>query len=212
MMSETPRPGPAAFWGRLAKVYDASFVQDVIYRPVQDLVIDELRALGPSRIADVGCGTGQMAARIATELRPREMYGIDLSEEMLEQARARSNDVTWMHGPAEQLPLDDGSVDVITSTEAFHWFRQGAALTDFHRVLTPGGHVVIGVLNPFLRTAGLVADIFASGAGGGHFPRWREMETLLSEAGFRLVRRTRVRRPIVGRLPPHYVTVAQRDS
>jgi ubiquinone/menaquinone biosynthesis C-methylase UbiE len=185
-------------------------VQAFIYRPVQDLVIHELRALGPSRIADVGCGTGQLASRIAAEPRPIGVYGIDLSEEMLGQARARSTDVTWMHGAAEQLPLDDASVDAITSTEAFHWFRQGAALTDFHRALAPGGHVIIGVLNPFLRSAGVVADAFASGAGGGHFPRWREMETLLTDAGFRLVRRTRVRRPIVGRLPPHYVTVAQR--
>jgi ubiquinone/menaquinone biosynthesis C-methylase UbiE len=191
-------------------VYDAGFVQAFIYRPVQDVVLDALRELGPSRIADVGCGTGQLAARIATELRPPVMYGIDLSQEMLQQARARSDAVKWIHGAAEQLPLGDGSVDVVTSTEAFHWFRQGAALTDFHRVLAPGGHVVIGVLNPFLRTSGLVVDTFASGAGGGHFPRWREMETLLSGAGFRTVQRTRIRRPIVGRLPPHYVTVAQR--
>jgi ubiquinone/menaquinone biosynthesis C-methylase UbiE len=209
-MPETPRRGPAAFWGRLAKVYDAEFVQAFIYRPVQDLVIAELRELDPSRIADIGCGTGQLAARIATELRPHEMYGIDLSEEMLQQARARSRDVTWIHAAAEQLPLADGSVDAITSTEAFHWFRQQAALTDFNRVLAPGGHIVIGVLNPFLRTTGLVADTFAAGAGGGHFPRWQEMERLLRETGFRIVRRTRVRRALVGRLPPHYVTVAQR--
>jgi ubiquinone/menaquinone biosynthesis C-methylase UbiE len=56
---------------------------------------------------------------------------------MLEQARVRSDRVKWMRGPAEQLPFDDGTLDAVVTTSAFHFFDQPAALREFHCVLAP---------------------------------------------------------------------------
>ncbi|MGH9137802.1 MAG: class I SAM-dependent methyltransferase [Acidimicrobiales bacterium] len=207
----TPRSGPAALFHRLSGVYDTAVVQWFAYRPVQDQVMAELATLRPDRVADIGCGTGQLAARVASELKPAEVYGVDLAEGMLDQARARSGAVTWLHGPAEHLPLADASVDAVTSTEAFHWFQQDAALAEFRRVLAPGGHVVIGLLNPLTRLGSRLLDVQTVAAGGGHWPDFREMRSLVEGAGFRILRQTRVRRPIIGRLAPNYVTVAVRD-
>lgn len=106
-----------------------------------DEVIAALRAHGSRRIADIACGTGILSDRIERELHPDETYGVDMSDGMLAQARARSDRVTWLRGPAEQLPFGDGALDAIVTTSAFHFFDQPAALREFHRVLAPGGLV-----------------------------------------------------------------------
>ena len=62
-----------------------------------------------------------------------------MSEGMLKQAKARSTAVQWLTGPAEQLPFDDGALDAVVTTSAFHFFDQPVALREFHRVLRPGG-------------------------------------------------------------------------
>ncbi|GAB4003157.1 hypothetical protein GCM10029992_43680 [Glycomyces albus] len=41
--------------------------------------------------------------------------------------------------PAEELPLPDSSVDVVTAGQAYHWFDRDRALPEFRRVLRPGG-------------------------------------------------------------------------
>ena len=66
---------------------------------------------------------------------------------MLNQARARSTQVQWLRGPAEQLPFDDGALDAVVTTSAFHFFDQPAALREFHRVLSPGGLVAVSTLS-----------------------------------------------------------------
>jgi ubiquinone/menaquinone biosynthesis C-methylase UbiE len=188
---------------RVSKVYDNEVVQTLIYRPTQDRVLIDLRALSPARILDVGCGTGQLTARIQTSLRPQLVYGCDPSSGMLAQARARSNDVVWLEGRAEAVPLPDGSVDAVISTEAFHFFDQPAAVAEFRRLLAPGGHVVLGLLNPITTIGSRILDL----PGAGHWPTRREMRDLLTGAGLDVVRQTHVRR-LVGRLTPTYVTVA----
>src|SRR5216683_1196678 len=122
-----PRSVAPAF-DRIARFYDTEILQRLSYRPAQDEVIAELRKAGSRRILDVGCGTGQLAARILDELGPEAVYGCDLSAGMLEQAAARSSAVDWRNGEAEHLPFDDESMDAVVSTHAFHFFDQPAAL------------------------------------------------------------------------------------
>jgi ubiquinone/menaquinone biosynthesis C-methylase UbiE len=140
------RPGwlPGLF-DRWSGFYDSEVAQRFLYRPAQDRVVEILREHGVRSSVDVGCGTGIMADRIARELRA-DVTGCDLSTGMLEQARARNADVTWLQADAADLPLEDASVDAVTSTAAFHWFPdQAAALREFRRVLRPGGLVIIAL-------------------------------------------------------------------
>jgi ubiquinone/menaquinone biosynthesis C-methylase UbiE len=78
------------FWSVAAPLYDLPFLQRWVYQPAQDQVVSELRTHGAQRIADIACGTGILAARIQAELHPAEIYGVDMSDGMLEQARIRS--------------------------------------------------------------------------------------------------------------------------
>jgi len=108
------------FWSLAAPLYDQPLLQRLIYRPAQDEVVAALRAHRSQRVADIACGTGILAARIHDELHPAEVYGVDMSDGMLEQARTRCPAVDWRKGPAEDLPFADAALDAVVSTSAFH--------------------------------------------------------------------------------------------
>src|SRR6202034_2882820 len=134
------------FWGVAAPAYNLPFLQQWVYRPAHDEVVAQLRDHQSARVVDVACGTGILADRIERDLHPAAVYGVDMSEGMLNQARSRSSVVQWRRGPAEQLPFDDGALDAVVTTSAFHFFDQPAALREFHRVLSPGGLVAVATL------------------------------------------------------------------
>lgn len=177
------------FWSLAAPLYNLPVLQSWVYRPAQTEVIAVLREQGSRRIADIACGTGIMADRIQRELHPDEVYGVDMAEGMLAQARARSAAVQWLTGPAEALPFDDGVLDAVVTTSAFHFFDQPAALADFHRVLRPGGVVAVTTFAP---EGGLSRLTSASPA---HAPSPKEMRALFSGAGLIVIEQHRVHRP-----------------
>jgi ubiquinone/menaquinone biosynthesis C-methylase UbiE len=179
-------------WSFLAPAYDHARLQRFVYRPPHDEVIAQLRSHGSRRIADIACGTGILSDRIERELHPDEIYGIDMSDGMLSQARARTDRVHWLRGPAEQLPFDDGALDAVVTTSAFHFFNQPAALREFHRVLASGGLVAVSALSTRQRR------LQASAAN-----RWKpqhntspaEMRELFEGAGFVISDQHRIPRP-----------------
>jgi ubiquinone/menaquinone biosynthesis C-methylase UbiE len=194
---------------RVSRVYDTELLQAVAYRPAQDEVVAELRSAGARRVLDVGCGTGILATRLQEELRPDLVAGCDFSAGMLEQAAARSRAVAWVQGDAARLPLPDGTLDGVVSTQAFHFFPQAAALAEFHRVLAPGGRLVVGLVNP--RTSGgsrLMGRLGARFVGAGYWPTQREMRRQVEAAGFEVRHQRRVGR--FGWLVPTIVTAAVR--
>lgn len=193
---------------RLSSIYDAALLQTVVYRPAQDEIVSVIRRLGAGRIADIGCGTGILAARIGTGLPGSTVIGCDLSDGMLGVARQRPAPVAWVRAPADALPLASGSLDAVVSSHAFHFFDQAAALAEFHRVLAPGGVAAVVIINPLTR--GGTRLVQASIAGAGRFPDQRLMRRLFAEAGFESVEQRRVRRGGVRVLSPDLLTVGRR--
>lgn len=191
----------------MSRVYDTALLQAVVYRPAQDEILAELRRGAASRVADVGCGTGILAARIAGTLHPEAVVGCDLSEGMLEVARVRSERVGWVRCASETLPLPDRSLDAVVSSHAFHFFDQPAALAELRRVLRPGGLVAVVMINPYT-PAGSVA-VRATVARMGRFPDSRAMRQMLLRAGFTEVRQRRVRRMGLPALSPDLLTVGR---
>ena len=93
------------------------------------------------RIVDVCCGTGLASRPLIENQFP--VTGIDVSQPMLDIARSRFPDATWVSGPAETLPFAAGSFDAAISAQAFHHVDRRRAMDEITRVLRPGGIVAI---------------------------------------------------------------------
>ena len=192
------------FWGVAAPAYNLPFLQQWVYRPAHDEVVAQLRDHQSARVVDIACGTGILADRIERELHPANVYGIDMSEGMLNQARSRSTKVQWLRGPAERLPFDDASLDAVVTTSAFHFFDQSAALREFHRVLAPGGLAAVSTLSA---RQSVFDGLSSSNWTPAHNPSSGEMRRLFEGAGFTIDEQHRVRRPLWTRAISDLITV-----
>ena len=109
-------------------------------RGPQDLVLEALRRRRAKRVLEVGCGTGDLAVRIAAEA-GCELIAIDQSPEMVATARAKGVDAR--EGNVQQLPFDDASFDcAVAAWMLYHVADLDRGLAELARVLVPGGLLV----------------------------------------------------------------------
>lgn len=103
------------------------------------------RAVAPKpgeRILDVAAGTGTSAAPMAKI--GALVTCLDLSEGMIEEGRRKQPDLEFIQGSAEELPFDDASFDAVTISFGLrNVSRPRVALSEFYRVLKPGGRLVV---------------------------------------------------------------------
>lgn len=95
-------------------------------------------------ILDAGCGQGKSFRLLIEAFAPKRIIGIDAEEECLRRARAaatqESVQVDVRRGNVAALYLPDGSVDMVFCHQTFHHLtEQERALSEFYRVLKPGG-------------------------------------------------------------------------
>ena len=155
----TTRPQPQA-----EQMADESMVRNLaaqaecIWPQERDLF---LRYEVPARVLDLGCGTGEITARLAREWPAARLVGIDLIEEHLNHARASHPDVAdridFMRGDAFALDFPDASFDLCVCRHVLQAVRAPErAVAELVRATRPGGHVHL-----------LVEDY-----GMMHFPDW----------------------------------------
>lgn len=98
-------------------------------------------------VADLGCGEGYLAIEAARWA--RRVTAIDRSTDVLERGKAlasrrRVRNITWKRGELEHLPLADASVDIALLSQALHHAAHpDRALAEAHRILRPGGRVLV---------------------------------------------------------------------
>lgn len=101
-------------------------------------------------VLDVGCGTGidlLLASHLVGEM--GRVIGLDLTPAMIERARKHVaergfTNVELVVGPMEDIPLPDGSVDVVVSNGVFNLSSdKDRAFAEVYRVLRPGGRMVV---------------------------------------------------------------------
>ena len=114
---------------------------------ISDLAMLERLAPPSGRdVVDIGCGGGALV-RALTE-RGGRVTGVEISESQLAAAVEQDDGsgARYLVGRAEQLPLDDSSVDIAVFMRSFHHVPQeqlGAALAEARRVIRPGGAVYV---------------------------------------------------------------------
>jgi trans-aconitate methyltransferase len=102
-------------------------------------VVDWLSPQTGEHILDLGCGDGQLTARLAAT--GAIVTGVDASQPMVEAARSRG--INAQHAPAEQLPFPSAQFDAVFSNAVLHWVRgQDEMMSEVHRVLKLGGRFV----------------------------------------------------------------------
>ncbi|KAJ6655778.1 hypothetical protein lerEdw1_004831 [Lerista edwardsae] len=91
---------------------------------------------------DVGCGSGQSTHILASRF--EKVIGTDISKAQIEAAKqaAHPPNISYLVCPAEDLPFEDASVDLVTAFAAAHWFDMSRFMKEVDRVLKPSGCVV----------------------------------------------------------------------
>jgi len=121
----------------------------VKYRPgyptkVVDLLTREMGLAEGSVIADIGSGTG-LSSKLFLE-HGNTVYGVEPNAAMREageQYLKRFPNFISHDGTAENTSLDDASMDFVIAAQAFHWFDADRTLSEFKRILKPGGYVAL---------------------------------------------------------------------
>lgn len=101
-------------------------------------------------ILDVATGTGDLAIEATRQLKPTKIIGTDISQNMLDigvkkvEKKGLSDVITFEHGDSENLTYDTDAFDAVMAAFGVRNFENlDAGLTEMHRVLKPGGQLMI---------------------------------------------------------------------
>ena len=141
----TIKENSKAAFNRQAATYDKD-IKGQHARSLYPFMLKKLYDIPFQSALDLGCGTGEMLKLILQKNDHKDLYGIDLSEEMLEVAKSKlPNRVRLFLGDSESLPFPDNSFDVVYCNDSFHHYPAPQnVLMEVHRVLKPGGTFLIG--------------------------------------------------------------------
>jgi ubiquinone/menaquinone biosynthesis C-methylase UbiE len=132
--------GTAWYYARFRPTYP----DEVIH-----LLVERFKLGQKSRILDLGCGTGQVALKLAPYV--AEVVAVDPQEEMLEEGKTEAgsrgiSNITWLKGESGSLPgiaVQIGKIDLTVIARAFHWMNREQTLTDLFKMTKSGGGVAV---------------------------------------------------------------------
>jgi SAM-dependent methyltransferase len=101
--------------------------------------IDWLLPPDTGKVLDLGAGTGKLTTRLVE--RGLDVVAVDPITDMLELLRASLPETKALLGTAEDIPLEDNSVDAVLVAQAWHWVDPERAIPEIARVLRPGGRL-----------------------------------------------------------------------
>lgn len=208
-----------AQFDKWALSYDRSRLNELVFFPTVRACQEEIlrwhltRGGRPFRLLDVGCGTGTLVNRLAALPAAELLVGLDYSPVMVRHLAhkiAASPHAARLHavvGDSERLPFADASFDVVTCCNSFHHYpHQAAVIRAFHRVLRPGGALVL--IDGFRDNVigWIVFDVgVALAEGRVRHAAWSDVRNMTRAAGFATLRQRKL-----NILAPLLVTVATR--
>ena len=132
------------FFNKLAKRYDNSTFISIMNK-VQNNILKYVDIENNSKILDAGCGTGNLLKILSVKNKDLDLYGIDISKEMLKIARTKlNNNVKLTLTSIEKNDFKDNFFDYIFSTEALHHFNdQDIAIKVCYNKLKKQGRLII---------------------------------------------------------------------
>ncbi len=107
-----------------------------------DSIFEGLDVSEDFRIADIGSGTGKFSSQLLK--RGYEVYAVEPNNDMRHTAESELGSYKNFHsinGDAENTTLEDNSVDLITTAQAFHWFDIGKFKSECKRIIQKNGRI-----------------------------------------------------------------------
>jgi trans-aconitate methyltransferase len=156
-----------------------------------DSLIDLLDPQPGERVLDLGCGTGELAAKIAE--RGATVVGLDADRNMVEQARNRFPHLEFIVGDGHDFSI--GTFDCVFSNAALHWLTRPRAVTTSVRAALRNGGRFVAEQGGAGNVAQTIAALNAARADAGYgpvlplpwyYPSVGEHATLLESCGFRV--------------------------
>lgn len=139
-------------------------------------LFDYLARVAPSQqfAVDVGCGNGQATQMLAQHF--AQVLATDASAAQIEQAEPTPN-VRYEASPAETIPAESASADLITVAQAIHWFDLPRFFAEAQRVLKPAGVLAVWGYQLLYTDTGLdpVIEDFHSQVVGPYWPAERAL-------------------------------------
>ncbi len=130
------------FFDRWAPNYDCLFTT-VFYQAVHKRLLEYTQLRDQAHVLDLGCGTGRLLDRIVKQFPTITATGLDLSEEMIHQARSQNRypqRLTFTNANVESLPFAENQFDAVFCTISFlHYPHPQQVFEEINRVLSPGG-------------------------------------------------------------------------
>lgn len=156
-------------------------------------------------ILDVACGTGELERLLAAENPHQQIVGVDLSEQMLAQAKRKLQafpHINFQQATVRSLPFPDQSFDVVISANSFHYFDDPLlSLQEMQRVLKLDGRLV---LLDWCRDGWFcqLCDFILKWIDPAHKQCYtqKELHDLLTSSQFQICRSTRVRLTLIWEL------------
>lgn len=129
----------------IARAYRENLLDELAGKPLDRAFLDAFaeRCRG-TRVVELGCGPGQVARYLAD--RGADVEGLDLSPEMIDEARASHPQLAFRVGDMFSLPYPDGSLGGVVAFYAIVHLAPSdlaAPLREMHRVLAPHGLVAL---------------------------------------------------------------------
>ncbi|HEY9300305.1 MAG TPA: class I SAM-dependent methyltransferase [Phormidium sp.] len=125
-----------------APSYDSLF-PSVIYQAIHQRLLEYIDLPPQPNVLDLGCGTGRLLSRLAATFPDLRGTGLDLSAQMIRQARSRNPHrprLIYIQGNALALPFADGQFNAIFNTLSFlHYPSPEQVFAEVSRVLQKGG-------------------------------------------------------------------------
>ena len=196
MSNDTANPSNGSFPNKqdIARGYDQIPAEKFMPRKFHRRCVDLLRPrLQPgSKVADFGCGHGTLLEVLHGLPFALQLSGCDLSPVLAQNSQRRVPDAEVRVADIEALPYSENTFDAAFATEVMeHLATPLKALTEIHRVLKPGGWLLVSLPNrDWFRFDEYIRGRSKFQPVDDHFYRVVEMEGFLQQAGF-VVRKVR---------------------
>lgn len=128
--SKTPGDTPASV---AARNY---FLEAGFYAPLQQALLQQLTALQPQTLLDIGCGEGYYTTAMQSQV-IAQCVGVDIAKNAIQRAAKRSKNVTWVVATGSTLPVMDTSIEVCCS------LFSPIPVAEILRVLCERGYLII---------------------------------------------------------------------